>query len=278
MSRGWGKGVLSAPLLGCAQFTPRGYLRKGERGRSGIDPVKDGADVMRGIACGQGGPVDHQDRQAKASRSDQLGLCPAAARILGDYKINAVGAHHRFVRGGVKRAAIKDDVVIGQGWRICRGIDKSQEVVVLGPRGECGQMHPPEGKKDAAGRAGERGDGGLYVGDSLPAIAWLRRPGRAGERQKRCAGHGCSRNRIGAHPGRERMGGIHQMGDGVSLQIVCQPADPAEAAHTHGHRLGFGARNPACIAERRGKALRRETGHEARGLDRAAKDKDIRHG
>lgn len=248
------------------------------RGRSGIDPVENGLDVMRGITGGQGGPVDHQHRQAKLARGDQFGLCPAAACILGDDEINAVRAHQGFVGGRIKRAAIKDDVVIGQRRRGCRGIDKAQEVVMLGLGGESGQMHAPKRQKDAAGRAGERGDGSLDIGDSLPAIARLQRPGGAGERQKRCAGLLRGPGRIGAHPGRERMGGIHQMGDGVSLQVIRQPADPTKAAHTHGHRLGFGPRNPACIAERRGKALRRELCHEARGLDRAAKDKDIRHG
>lgn len=244
---------------------------------SGCDPVEDSLDVMRHCARGQWGAVDHQHRQVQAACRNQLGLCPAAPRVFGDNQVYVMGAHQSFIRGSVKRAAIKDDVVIGQRWRGVRRIDKAQKVVVLGLRSEGGQVQPAQRQQDAPGRAVEGLERGGNIGDALPSVAGLWRPGRAGQCQKGRAGQLRGFYRMGAHLCCERMRGVHQMRDGVVAQIGSQTINAAKAADAHRHRLGFGPLDPACIAERRGQTCCGQFRDKACGLDCAAKDKDIGH-
>lgn len=228
-------------------------------------------------ARGQWGAVDHQHRQVQAACRNQLGLCPAAPRVFGDDQVYAMGAHQSFVRGGVKRAAIKDDVVIGQGRRGFRRIDKAQEVVVLGLCGEGGQVQAAKRQQDAPRRPIKGLERGGNVGNALPSVAGLWSPGRAGQGQKGRAGRSRGFYRMGAHLGCKRMRGVHQMRDGVVAQIGGQTINAAKAADAHRYRLGFGALDPACIAERCGQACCGQLRDKACGLDRAAKDKDIGH-
>lgn len=278
MSGGPGKGGLSAPLLGYAQFTPRGYFSKDERGRSGPDPVEDCLDVVRLGAWGQCGAVDHQHRQAQAARSDQLGLRAGSTCVLANDQVDFMVVHERGVSIRIKRAAVEDDVMVGQRrWRVGR-IDQTQQVMMLGLGRESRQVQTAQSQKHAPRRPGKRHDCGRNVRDALPAIALFRRPGRAGQCQQRNTCHLRRLHGIGAHLGSEGMGGIHQMRDGVLNQIGRQPLCPAETTHAHGHRLRFGAFDPARIAEGCGQARFGQFRDKARGLERAAEDEDFGHG
>ncbi len=272
------KGGLSAPLLGCAQFTPRGYLTKDESAGSTHEPVKGGPDIVGLVARGKGGAVDHQNRQAKGARGNQFGLRTAATGILGDHKVDAVRAHQCFVRSRVKRTAVKNDMVIGQGGRCLWRVYKPEQVMVLGRLGKRGQMHAPKGQKNAPCWACEGRGGRWNIGHVLPVIARRRCPGGARQGQKGCAGRLCGVQGIAADLCGERVGGVDQMGDGMLAQVAGKSVSPAKSAHAHGHRLGFGAFYPACIAERAGQACAGQFRDKACGLDRAAKDKDVVHG
>lgn len=279
----WGEGGLSAPLLGhMAQFTPRGYFCQNESGIgaawSGAHPVKDRCDVMGLRAVGQGGAVDHQDRNLQLARGDQFCLCAGAARILGHNQIDAMRLHQPLVRGHIKRATVDDDMVVGQGGWGLRRIDQTQKVAMRRPGRESMQMHPPEGQHDGAPWHVEGGHGSRDVRNMRPQIAIACDPCRAGQRQQRRARKpGCA-HRIGADRGGERMGCIDQMGDMMCAQILCQPVRAAKPAHAHRHRLGFRAINAACVAEGRGQARAGQFGDKACGFYRAAEDKDVLHG
>ena len=272
------KGGLSAPLLGCAQFTPRGYLSKDEIAGLSPEPVDCCGNVMGLSAFRKGGAVNHQDRQAKAARSNQFGLGATAAGILGDHKVDAVRAHQCFVRSCVKRASVENDMMIGQGGRCFWRVHKAQQVVVLGLVGKRGQMHATKGQKDASGRTGQRFHRSRDIGHVLPFVAQRRVPGRAGQGQEGRAGRLCSQQGIVADLRGEWMRGVDKMADGMRAQIAGKPFSPAKPAHAHRYRLRFGAVYTPRIAERRRQAKAGEFRDKARGLDRAAKDKDIVHG
>ena len=278
MSGRLGTGGLSAPLLGYAQFTPRGYLGKDERGRSGTNPVKDCLDVMRFSARGQCGAVDHQHRQAQAARGDELGLRASSTCVFADNQINFMAAHEGFIGIRIKRTAVKDDMMIGQRRRLVWRIDQAQQVMMLGLGSESGKVQAAQCEKNAAGWTCKSRDCGRDVRDALPYVALFRRPRRTGQRQKWYACHLRRLHGIGAHLGSEGMRGIHQMRDCVVAQVVRQPLCPAKATHAHGHRLRFGAFDPACIAERCGQARLGQFRDKVRGLERAAEDEDIGHG
>jgi hypothetical protein len=188
MSGGRGKGGLSAPLLGCAQFTPRGYLCQDEGAGSCFDPVQHGVRIMGFAARGQGRAGDHEDWQAKGARGDQLGLGAAAACVFAHDHLYLMGAQECFIRRSGEWPAIDQDMVIGQGrgrlWRI----DQPQDIVMLGLGREGGQVHPPKRQQDAPGRGGEGRDCGGDICHAVPAIPRLRLPGRAGERKQRGIG------------------------------------------------------------------------------------------
>ncbi len=278
MSGGRGKGGLSAPLLGCAQFTPRGYLCQDEGAGSCFDPVQHGCWIMGFPARGQGGAGDHEDRQAKGARGDQLGLGAAAACVFANDQLYFMGAQEGLICCGREGSATQEDMVIGQGrgrlWRI----DQAQDIVMLGLGRESGQVHSPKRQQDAPGRGGEGRDCGGNICDIVPAIPRLGLPGRAGERKKRGVCLVGGTYRIRADLRGKGMGGIHQMRDGMAAQIFRQPRRAAKAAHAHRHGLGFGPLHAPRIAERAGQPRLRQQCHKAAGLDRAAKDKDIGHG
>ncbi|PZX39561.1 hypothetical protein LY56_02731 [Roseinatronobacter thiooxidans] len=278
MSGRRGQGGLSAPLLGYAQFTPRGYLTKDESAGSGNEPVNRSPDVVGLVACGKGGAVDHQDRQAKGARGNQFGLCTAATGILGDHEFDAVLSDQCCVRGRVKRASVKDDVVVGQRWPCLWRIDKAQQVMVLGLLGKSGQMHAAKRQKDALWRPCQSGNRARNVGDIVPSVAPLCRPWGACEGHQGRARRLCCMQGIAADLGGKRVGRIDEMRDRMGAQIAGKPCRTAKTAHAHGHGLGFGALYPPGIAERGGKARSGERCDKARGLDRAAKDKDVMHG
>ncbi len=278
MSGGRGKGGLSAPLLGCAQFTPRGYLCQDEGTGLCFDPVQHGLQIMGFAARGQGGAVDHEDRQAKGARGDQFGLGPAAACIFANDHLYLMGAQECFIRRSGEWPAIDQDMVIGQGQGRLWRIDQPQDIVMLGLGRERGQVHSPKRQQDAPGRGGEGRHCGGDICDIVPAIPRPGLPGRAGERKKRGVCLVGGTYRIRADLCGKGMGGIHQMRDGMAAQILCQPRRAAKAANAHGHRLGFGPLHPPRIAERAGQPLLRQQCHKAAGFYRAAKDKDIGHG
>ncbi|TQM94850.1 hypothetical protein BD293_3540 [Roseinatronobacter monicus] len=248
------------------------------RGRSTGDPVQHCCDVMRFAAVGQGGAVDHQHRQTKRARGDKLRLRPTAARILGHNQINTVGAHQRLIRSGIERAAIQNDMVIGQGrWHLWR-VHKAQNIVMLGLCRETRQMHPAQGQQNTPRGASKCRDRRRNIGHAVPVIAGDRGPRGARQGQKRHPGDLRGLHGMCTHLRGERMGGVNQMGDVMGAQIGDQPLHPAKTTHPHRNGLWLGPLHPPCIAECGAKPRPCKFGDKARGLNRATKDKDIVHG
>ena len=60
-------------------------------------------------------------------------------------------------------------------------------------------------------------------------------PAGAGESQQPHPGHGASLSRIGGHPGRKRVRGVHYCVDLSSAQVIDQALNPTEAADPGAH-------------------------------------------
>ena len=281
------KGGLSAPPLGLtAQFPPRGYFCQNEQGRRGVvfprglglDPVEHGRNVMNLCAGRNWGAVDHDDRNSQPARCDKFRLGPCSAGILGDDKADVMGLHQGCVRVRIKRAAVKDDVMVGQGGRGLRRIDEAQKVAVLRMAAKGSQMHASQCEHDVFARPVQRGHGGGNIWHPRPLIAVPCGPWRPRQRQQ---GRLCAPRRLNgicADRCGEGVGCVDKMGDLGVAQIGCKPLRAAKTPYAHRHRLGFGAFDAPCIAERGRQPCGGKRCDKARCLDRAAKNEDIRHG
>jgi|GEM_PF-1362958 len=280
------EGGLSAPLLGLmAQFTPRGYFCQNESGISvhcgrilRCDPVKHRCNVMDLRTVRKGGAVNHEDRNSQSSRGDKFGLGPSSAGILGDDQGDVMRLHQGCVRVCVKRAAVDDDVMIGQGGRGLWRIDEAQKVAVLRMVPEGCQMHPSQGQHDILAWSVQRSHRRRDVRHTRPLVAFAGGPWRPRQGQKGRACMFSGLNSIGTDRCGKGVGCIDQMGDLVVAQIGCKPLRAAKPAYAHGHRLGFGAFHAPGIAECGGQPCGGKRCHKARGLDRAAENEDIWHG
>ena len=201
-----------------------------------------------------------------------------AFEILRETGGDSVRLHQSLVARRVERAALDDQVVVGQARRMVGRIDEPEQIVVLRLGGKGIDVHSPERQQDAARAPGERGDRGVDVGDVRPVIARDWRPGGAGQRDMRYADAGCCGDRVRVHLRGEGMRGIDQMRDVAIGQIVGEAVDPAKS--TDAHRNGLGARlgDAAGIAERGRVAAEGQLRRERAGLRRAAEDQDVRHG
>ena len=157
-------------------------------------------------------------------------------------------------------------------------VDQSEQVMVLRLRGEFGKMHPADRQHDPARRPGQRGDGAGHIRHPLPGVAGFRLPRWARQGDQRHTGLLRGLHRVGAHLRGKRVGGIHQMGDGVVVQIRHQPRHAAKAANAHRDGLLPGTLDPAHIGQGGRDARIGQGAAQGAGLGRAAKDKDIGHG
>ena len=243
-----------------------------------IEPAEHRADRMHLVARRQCGAVDHDDGQVETARGDQLGLRARAAGILADDRLDRVGLQEAGVAVRIERPAIDDERMVRQRWRGARHVDEAQEIMVPGPRGKGRDVHPAEREHHPPRGPGKRGDRGLDVSDSVPAIAGGRHPRWAGERDERHARAARGGDRVRAHRRRERVGRIDQMGDDLRPHMTFEPFDTAEAADTDRHRLRLGVRNAAGVAQRRPLAAPGERPGQRAGFGGAAEDQDVAHG
>lgn len=224
----------------------------------------------------KGRTVDHQHRQAQRPRGIQLGACSGAARVLGHDQFDAMLLHQRAVVGLGERPTRDNHVAMRQRQAI-RFIDKPQQIVVLGLGGKILKVHPTHGQKDALGRAGQGGNGGLNVGNVMPAITLLRAPNRAGQRSQRYFGLTAGRNGVPAHLGCKGMSGIDNMRNRIVFQKACQPFGAAKPSDAHWQGLrarGFNA--PGVGIGRRNTLFGHGFGQRV-SLGRAAKDQEVGH-
>ncbi len=286
MIAGVAKGGCLPPSWACGPIhPPRIFFAKMNGGSAGlcgagrsVQPVQDIGDFRRLAARGQGGAVDHDDRQVQGARRDEFGLCARTARVLADDPGDTVVLQQGGFRVAREGAAIDNDVMIGQRRGRVGRVHQPQEIVVLRSGGKGGEMHSSDGKQDTLGRAVQRGNCASDIGDMGPVIARPGRPGRAGEGDERRAGDCCGLQRIAADLFGKGVGCVDQMRDGVVLQVLRQPLWPAKAAAAHGHRLRAGPRDTPGIAERCAHPLLRQHPDQFCRPLRAAKDEDVVHG
>lgn len=241
-------------------------------------PAQDGMGAVDFIARWQHGAVDQDDRQVERAGGEQLGLRAGAAGIFAEDKLDAMRLHQGAVAFHVEGATIDDQAVIGQHGRRGGRIDEAQQIMMLGLRGKGIDMHPAQREHDAAWRPSQGSDGPGNVRHMGPAVARLRAPCRASQRDQRHGGDARGLHRVGAHLRGEGVRGVDQMGDAMVAQMAGQPLHPAKAADPHRHRLRAGMVGAPGIAERRGHIrVGQQTGERA-GLARAAQQQDVGHG
>ncbi len=147
--------------------------------------------------------------------------------------------------------------------------------MMLGLRGEFGQVHAAEREQHPAGRTAKRSDGGRHVGDRLPAVSSLRGPCRAGEGDQRHARLAGCNDRIGAHARGEGVGGVNEMRDAFVRQVAHQASDAAEAADARRQGLRAGRLHAPGVAVAGPYAACGKRLSERAGLGGTAEDKDI---
>lgn len=243
-----------------------------------LDP---GHHLLDPLGCGAGrdrGPVDHDDRQAKESCSNDLGTRALATGVLGDDMSDGMLAQQREVIFSREWSARDDGRRSEQGQRGGGRIDKAQQVMVLRTVREIGKVHSADGQEDARRGFGQGAGGGRNVRDLGPAVAVQWRPGFAFQRDQRRVGHRCRRDGIRAHLRGEGMGRVDQMRDGFRPQVCRQPPRTAEAADADRQRLGSGRFGSSGVGQDCVQTCPGKRGCKAGGIGGAAQNKDARHG
>lgn len=226
----------------------------------------------RDAAIGQGGPVDHDDRQAKLSCRVDLGARAVTTCVLGDDMGDAVIGQQRKVIGQPERPARDNRMGVGQGQGVGL-IHQPQQVVVLGGAGELVQMHPANRQKHPRGGIGQGPRRRRDVGDVDPAITFNRLPSLALQRDQRDARDFGGTDGVAAHLGGKGVGGINQSGEALIGQEPRQPFGPAKTARAGWDRLGARRFNPPCVGQNR-ITSGQGTGQRA-GIGGAAKDQRL---
>lgn len=240
-----------------------------------IKPRQNLVHAARQLARGQGGPVDHDDRQMKRPRSTQLGRSARAASILGDDMGDRMIPHHGCIARHIKGTARDDRAGLWQ--RHGSGIDKAQQVVMLWPAGESGKVLFADSQKHAGGLVGQGIHCRCDIGHASPVITALRLPCRTLQCDQCGVGQAAGLHGVAAHFCGERVGGVDDMGDGLVTQIVRQALDPAKAADPRGQGLRQGRIGAPRIGKYCIRAGVSQTLRQGAGLGRAAKQKDACH-
>ncbi len=221
------------------------------------------------------GPIDHDYRQAKPTGGVDLGAGAFAASVSGNHKVNPAGFEKVTLCRFGKWPTINDDVVMRQGGAVLRGIDESQEIVMLRRGSEDRDFGSPDGKENSLGRVAKRPGGSGHVRHSGPAIAGAGRPRRSCKRDQ---GHasGCTRrDRVPAYLRGERVGGVDQVRDGVILEIRGQARFAAKSAGAGRQGLYDGIRHATGVGERGTQPHGGDVRRKGARLGGAAQDQEI---
>ena len=214
------------------------------------DPVQNLLDSADFVSLRRIGPIDHEYRQAEFPGGIDLGAGAFAAGISGHQEVNPTGFEKVAFCGFGKWPAINDHFVTWQRGGLFRGVDESQEVVMLRRGSEDGDFRSPYGKENPPGRAAKRPGGSGHVRHSGPAIAGTGRPRRPGKRDQ---GHacGCTRcDRVPAYLRGERVGGVDQVRDGMVLEIRGQARFAAKSGGAGRQGLCDWIRHASGVGER----------------------------
>ncbi len=218
-----------------------------------IQPVQNLSNARQFCSLRQDRSVDHQNWHAQRSGSVQFGSSPGSACVFGDDQLGPVPLHQRAVVRFGERSAIHNNLAVRQGQRAGR-IHQPQQVVVLGLGCKVLKVHTPDRKENATRVAGQRHNRRLDIGNVVPIVTSLRRPGGAGQRSKLCLSNRAGLYRVSAHLGGKRVGCIDNVGYFVVMNVGNQSVNAAKTANPHRQRLrarvvhapgiGIGRRHP----------------------------------
>lgn len=245
---------------------------------SGLKPGHDVGHVLQDRAFGNPGPVEQDHRQTQVPGRDQLGLGPAAARILGDDHIDAVILQKRPVACHCKGPSGNHHLGVRQGERFGRWIDQTQQEMMRAGLGKSRKVLAADGKKHPLGSDSKGSDSAGQVGGMGPAVAGDRRPWRPleGDQGNACCSAGP--DRVAAHLRREWVGRVDHLGDAFRPKIIDQPLDATKPADSDWQGLRDRCFGPARIGIDRRDARRGQRAGQLRGFGCSAKKKDARHG
>lgn len=239
-------------------------------------PVQNLRHARQLMPLRQGWTIDHQYRHAQRPRGIQLGTSSAAACVLGHNQFNSVALHQRPVIRFRKRPARDNYLAIRHG-QSAGFIHQPQQIAMLRLGGEILKVHAPNGQKDTLRRAGQGSHCAVDIRNMLPAIPFLRHPGRAVQRHQWHSGVAAGCNGITAHLRGKGMGGVDHMGDRMGAKVPRQPVYAAKTTHTNWQGLRTRVINPSGVGIGCRDAL---TGHgfsQRVGLCGAAKDQEMCH-
>lgn len=240
-------------------------------------PLHDFSHALHLQPLGQFGPRDHDHGQAKHARGLDLCACAVATGVAGDDPIDATRTQHVQFAVERERSARYDDVR-GKGQRRVGRIDETQRVGMLWLRRERRDVLAADGEEHARGRFRKRSDCGVDIFDFNPDVAGRSSPGRALDRDQRCAGLRAGFDRVTAHLGRKGMRRIDHMRNAFAPDVFGKPAYAAEATDARRQRLI--GRNPrtAAIGIDSINARARDFGGEQARVGNSAQDKGARYG
>ena len=136
-------------------------------------------------------------------------------------------------------------------------------------------MHPAQRQHDTFRLSLKRLNRAGDIDNMGPAVLTRGTPSGSCQRKQRQIERRAGMIGIPAHTCRERMRGIHHMGDAFGAQKACQPLNTAKTTHALRDRLVFGLGDAASIAK---DGLDPRFGHRLRqcaGLSGAAQNKEM---
>ena len=237
-----------------------------------VQNLFNGADF---VSLRRVGPVDHEYRQAEPSGGIDLGASAFASGIPGNEEIDPVLFQKVTLSRFCKWPSINDDVMVWQCWALLRGVDKSQEIVMMRFGLEDRDFRSPNGKEDPSGGTAKRPGGLRHVRHSGPAVTWTGRPRRSCKRDQ---GHACgraSRDRVPTYLCGERVRGVDQMSNGVVLEIVDQARRATKSPGSSRQWLCDGVHHATSVGERGAQPHRGDVRRKCARLGGAAQDQEI---
>lgn len=214
-------------------------------------PAHHLADAVADVAVRSGRSVNHDHRQAKRARGQQLGLGPAATGVFGHDMCDVMALQQSLISRHVKGTSGNNHSRIRQRHLRLGRINQPQHIEICGLCGKGDKRLLANRQEHARARVRQRGNSGLYIRHMLPLIARLSHPCWSLKRRQRHTGLGAGRHRIAAHLRSKGMGCVHHMCDALTLYVVDQPSHTTKSALPHGQRLRCRARGSTRIREHR---------------------------
>ena len=237
-----------------------------------VQNLLNGADF---VSLRRVGPIDHDCRQVEFPGGIDLGAGAFAAGIPGYQKIDPVRFQKITLSRFCKWPSINDDVMVWQRRALLRGVDESQEIVMLRFGLEHRDFRSPNGKENPLGRTAKRPGGAGHVRHSGPSVTWAGRPRWSCKRDHGHARSCTGRDRVPAYLEGERVGGVDQVRNGMVLEIVDQARCATKSPGSSRQWLRDGMRHATGVGERSAQPHASDVCRKNARLGGAAQDQEI---